>query len=160
MPADITTVPAVLSALVALGATTMPDPVKVFDGSPDTDQPPDEFLSIGFSRAEDEGSVDGDTTDQGNHTCAESYMVHCLLSVATGDTGPGTVAARRTRAAELWGMYAGAIRADPTLGGVLTAGGRASCTGFAWIYGPSLQGGTYAEVAFDVAVTAGYLGMT
>ncbi len=158
MPAIATTVPAVLLALVQLGETTLPD-VTVYDGAPDVDNLPDEFLCIGWSRDEDEASVDGDTTDEGNRTSAETYTVHCLISTATGDVETGAVAARRARIAELFGTYAAALRTDPQLGGTLTAGASATLGVWSWVYGPSTDG-TYAEVEFDVNVTAGYLGMT
>jgi hypothetical protein len=165
MPNVVTTVPAVLLALVQLGQTTLAgqtgpggDPVVVLDGPPDTDQPPPEFLSIGFSRDEEEGAVDGDTVDEGNYTSSESYSVHCIVSCATGDTHATAVAERRARCNTLWGLFTTGLRADPTLGGTLTGGGRAALGRWSWIYGPTTDG-TVAEVEFDVAVTAGYLGM-
>lgn len=158
MPAAVTTVPAVLSALYQLGTATLPG-VEVYDGAPDIDNLPDEFLCIGWSRDEDDAAVDGDQSDEGNRTASESYQVHCILSVATGDTGTGSVAARRTRCADLLGLFAAALRADPSLGGVLVAGAAATLGSFSWIYGPSSQGGTYSEVEFDVGVQASYLGM-
>lgn len=157
MPAVLTTVPQVLTALVALGGSTLTG-VKVYDGAPDDGDLPDEFLCVGFSRDEDDASVDGTTTDDGNRIGNETYAVHCILSVATGDTGAGQVAARRTRCAALFGAFATALRADPTLGGVLVAGAAATLGTFSWIYGPAAQGGTYAEVEFDVNVAAYYLG--
>ena len=158
MPAILTTVPAVLLALIQLGETTLPD-VTVYDGAPDVDNLPDEFLCIGWTRDEDESSVDGDTTDEGNHTSSETYSVHCILSVATGDTERAAIAARRTRVATLFGTFAAALRADPQLSGTLTAGASATLGSWSWIYGPGTEG-TYAEVEFDVNVTAGHLGMT
>lgn len=158
MPAVVTTVPAVLLALVQLGATSLPG-VTVYDGAPDVDNVPDEFLCVGFSRDEEDASVDGQAADEGNHSSSESYSVHCILSVATGDTETGAVAARRTRCAALFGQFAYALRSDPALAGALTAGARADLGSFSWIYGPSSQGGTYAEVEFDVDVQASYLGL-
>lgn len=160
MPAIFTTVPGVLAALVQLGNTALAaQGVTVYDGAPDVDAVPDEFLCIGFSRNEEESSVDGSTTDDGNHISSESYSVHCTLSVATGDTGTGSVADRRTRCAELLALFGYALRNDPTLGQLLTAGARASLGGFSWNYGPA-QDGSYAEVEFDVQVSAYYLGAT
>lgn len=157
MPTEVTTVPAVLTALVQLGQTVLSE-VKVYDGAPDVDNEPDEFLCIGFSRDEDDASVDGVSSDEGNHTSSEAYAVHCILSVATGDVEDGAVAARRARCATLLGQFAAALRADPTLGQVLVAGARATLGAFSWIYGPTAAGGTYAEVEFDVGVQASYLG--
>lgn len=159
MPAILTTVPAVLTALVQLGQTVLPG-ATVYDGAPNVDNEPDRFLCIGFSRDEQESSVDGTTVDEGNHTSSESYAVHCILSVATGDAHTTAVAEARAACAALWSTFAAALRADPTIGGALTAGGTATVGTFSWIYGPSSQGGTYAEVEFDVNVAAGYLGMT
>lgn len=158
MPSTLTTVPTVLTALVALGQAALPG-VTVFDGAPHVDNEPPQFLCVGFSRDEDESSVDGTTVDEGNYTASESYAVHCILSVATGDAHATAVAEVRAACAALWSTFATALRADPALGGALT-GGRATVGSFSWIYGPSLQGGTYAEVEFDVNVAAGYLGMT
>lgn len=158
MSATVTTVPAVLLALIQLGQAALPG-VTVFDGAPDTDNEPGEFLSIGFSRDEEDASVDGDTADEGNHVTSEAYAVHCILSVATGDLEAGAVAARRARCAELFGAFAGALRADPALGGALAAGGRADLGSWSWVYGPTSAGGTYAEVEFDVNVAAGFLGL-
>jgi hypothetical protein len=159
MPAALTTVPAVLSALVALGnATLAAESVTVYDGAPDVDNLPDEFLSIGFSRDEEDASVEGASTDDGNYTSSESFAVHCTLSVATGDVDSGGVAARRTRCAALFALFATALRADPTLGGALTAAqGKATLGAFSWAYGPATTG-TFAEVEFDVTVSAYYLG--
>jgi hypothetical protein len=166
VPNVLTTVPAVLTALVQLGQTTLAGQtgpkgglVTVFDGPPNTDSPPDEFLSIGFSRDEDDGAVDGDTTDEGNHTSSETYSVHCILSCATGDTHTGAVAERRARCNTLWALFAAGLRADPTLGGVLVGGAQATLSSWSWIYGPT-TGGVVSEVEFDVAVTAAWLGMT
>lgn len=160
MPAALTTVPAVLTALVQLAQTVVPSMVDVYDGAPNTDAPADEYLAVGFSRDEDDASVDGDFTDQGNRTADETYLVRCLLSVATGDTEGTAVADRRARAAYLFGLFATAVRADPQLGGALTAGGTATVSAYSWIYGPAAQGGAYAEVEFDISVSAFYLGAT
>lgn len=157
MPAALTTVPQVLLALVQLGQTVLPG-VQVYDGPPDTDNLPPEFLCVGWSRDEDESSVDGDTSDDGNRTSSEAYTVHCIMSVSTGDVETGAIADRRTRVAELFGIYATALRADPQLAGTLAAGAAATLGTWSWIYGPSTEG-SYAEVEFDVGVTAGYLGM-
>jgi hypothetical protein len=160
MPALLTTVPDVLNALLALGATSLGAGVAVIDGAPDVDNLPGEFLCIGYSRDEEEASVDGSSTDEGDRTSSETYQVHCILSVATGDTGPGQVAARRARCSALFTAFASGLRADPTLGGTLAAGATALLGTFSWIYGPSVQGGTYSEVEFDVTVSASYLGAT
>lgn len=157
MPAIVSTVPAVLSALCTLGASSLPG-VEIYDGPNNEDNLPDEYLAVGYSRDEDDSSVDGSLFDEGNNTSGESYSVHCILSVATGDADAGAVANRRTRCAVLFGQFATALRADPTLGGTLVAGAKATLGAFSWIYGPSVQGGSYAEVEFDIDVTASYLG--
>ena len=159
MPALITTVPLVLTALVQLAETALPG-VQVYDGPNDEDNLPDEYCAIGYSRDEEDSSVDGGASDDGNNSASESYSVHCIISVASGDTGPGSVAARRARCATLFGQLVTALRADPALAGTLTAGARADVGDFGWIYGPSAGGGTYAEVEFDINVSAYYLGMS
>lgn len=159
MPAIVTTVPDVLTALVAMGTAALTD-VMVYDGPNNEDNLPDEFLAVGYSRDEDDASVDGAAIDEGNRTNGEVYAVHCIISVATGDVHDGAVAERRARCSALFGQFAAALRASPSLGGVLTAGASATLGSFSWIYGPSSQGGSYAEVEFDVDVTASYLGAT
>jgi hypothetical protein len=159
MPTSLTTVPDVLLALIALGNTVLGSSgVTVLDGGPDEDNLPNEFLSIGWSRDEDESSVDGGLSDEGNYTSSESYAVHCILSVATGDQDSAAVVTRRARLASLFSVFGIALRADPMLSGTLTAGARAFLGNVSWIYGPALDG-TYAEIEFDVNVTAYYLGM-
>src|ERR1051326_491190 len=131
MPLTLTTVPAVLAALIDLGASVLPAGVVTIDGTPDTDNLPTEFLAVGVSRDEDEPGVDGALSDEGNGTASETYTVRCVLSTATGDTGTQAVRDRRTRTAALFSTYAGAVRADPYLGGVLVAGGRADIETYA-----------------------------
>lgn len=160
MPLLATTVPAVVDALVQIGRTYLTD-VTTYDGPPDTDNLADEFFCVGFSRDEDEASVDGSAGRGENLMTSESYTVHCILSVATGDTDDAAVSARRARCAALFAVLAARIRDDPALGGALQADGTASIGDFSWIYGQTNQGGgSYAEVEFDVVVTAGYLGAT
>jgi hypothetical protein len=159
MPALVTTVPSVLSALVSLAGTAAPG-VQVYDGPNDTENPPDEYIAIGYSRDEDDASVDGVTSDDGNYTNSEQYSVHCIISVASGNTGGTAVADVRARVATLFGQFVLALRNDPDLSGVLVAGARADVADFSWIYGPALQAGVYAEVEFDVNVVAYYLGAT
>jgi hypothetical protein len=161
MPDIATTVPAVLDGLVALATATMPAGLVVRDGPAQEVDLDGDYLAIGHSQDEDEGSVDGLTTGQGNNLEEESYSVHCLLSVATGDVDEAAVRNRRVRAAELHALFARALRNDPTLGGVLpyAQGGEARMGRWSWIFGPSADG-TFAAVAFDVDVTVPYLGAT
>lgn len=160
MPITFTTVPTVLSALVALGTSVLPSTVRVFDGAPNTDDLPNEFLCVGYSRDEDDASVDGELADMGNRVGSEQYAVHCVLSVSTGDIDGQAVGDRRAQLSSLLGTFGQAVRSDPSLGSTLGTFGRATLGSISWIYGPSLQGGTYAEVEFDVNVVAEYLGMT
>ncbi|AGL19502.1 hypothetical protein [Actinoplanes sp. N902-109] len=155
----LTTVPAVADALVLIGQTVFAgDDITVYDGAPDVDNLPDGFLAVGFTRDDDESGIDGSTTDDGNGLSSETYTVRCVLSVATGDTDRAAVAQRRARCAELYGRYAAAIRADPTLGGALQPGtAAATLGGWSWSYGPATKG-SYADIEFVVAVTAEYLG--
>jgi hypothetical protein len=159
MPAVLTTVPLVLNALVSLAGTALPG-VQAYDGPNDEDNLPDEYIVIGYSRDEEDSSVDGGASDEGNGTASEGYSVHCIISTASGNTGNGAVAIQRARTAVLFGQFVTALRADPLLSGTLTAGARADIGDFSWIYGPSIAAGTYAEVEFDVNVAAYYLGAT
>lgn len=162
MPAVMTTVPAVLAALVTLGRAVLPAGTEVYDGAPDVDNLAAQFLSVGWSRDEDEAGVDGDLEDQGNNSASEDYDVHCVLSVATGDTGGTAVADRRAEVMALWSGFGQAVRADPSLGGVLSpSSNRATIgSGFGWVYGQTAAGGTFAEITFDVSVHAEYLGQS
>jgi hypothetical protein len=157
MPSVATTVPDVLVGLVNLAEMALPG-VTIYDGAPLENPAPPEFLSIGFSRDEEDSSVDGDTFDTGNYTSSESYTVRCTLSVTAGDVDINAVSARRARCAELFGLFISALRGNPSLG-VLTAGGTATLGSWSWIYGPAEQGTTFAEVEFSVQVNVGYLGM-
>jgi hypothetical protein len=158
MPLTVTTVPAVVDALVQL-ATTHLVGVTVFDGPYNSDDIPDEFFCVGFSRDEEDASVDGVASRTENLMTAETYAVHCILSVATGDTDRAAIAERRTRCGTLFALFAVKLRSDPQLAGALQADGTATITDFSWIYGPA-ETGSYAEIEFDVSVTAGYLGAT
>ena len=160
MPAASTTVPDAVTALLAVCTAALAGTgVEVIDGAPNADTPPDEFLSVGFSRDDEDAPVEGTTTDEGNYSSSEQYRIRCLLSTARGDTAAGAVAQARARCAHLHGLVAAAIRINPTLGGALTNGGRADVGGWSWLYGPTVDG-VVAEVEFDVIVNAYYLGMT
>lgn len=159
MPNIVTSVPAVIDALVTLGRNTLPAGVVVSYG-PDTGTDlPDEFLVIGFSLDPDEANVDGETTDGGNNTASETYTVRHLLSCASGDSDPDAVRTRLLRVGTLFGLYAGGLRADPALGGVLplTGGGSAKMGRWSWLYG-RVENGVYASVEFDVGISQDYLG--
>lgn len=157
MPNIVTSVPAVVDALVALGRATMPDGVEVSDGP--QAEIPNEFLVVGFSLDPDEGNIDGSTADMGNNLAEETYTVHHLLSTASGDSDPAAAARARARVAQLFGLYAAGLRADPTLGGVLplAQGGDARMGRWSWLYG-RVETGVYASVEFDVEVHVPYLG--
>lgn len=110
----ISTVPAVLDALVALTARVAPG-VQVIDSQPlEVEQ---DFIAIGF----DEDGADAvevvQTTGQlKGPRDREQYNVACLISAWSGDTDPKPV---RDRAFELAGLLNGGLKADPRLGGLV-----------------------------------------
>lgn len=155
--AVMSTVPAVLLALVNLGRSSLPSDVVVFDGPP-TAPLPDRYLSVGYSPDEDAAAVDGriPVSDSGMGFYNESYVVRCQLSVGTGDMTADATAAVRVDVANLLAAFNAALAADPMLGGVLTGGSRAAMGRYLWVYGPVLDG-TAATVEFDVDVDVTFL---
>jgi hypothetical protein len=119
----VSTVPAALAALVerlrcspALAGPTDSDPaVRVEDG-PWLDRPSEpDVIVIGWTPDEGQAVELTHTYDMGSG--GESYDVVCLASSWSGDTD---LAARRARADELVEAVRIELRADQTLGGVVT----------------------------------------
>jgi hypothetical protein len=114
----MSTIPAVLDALVAAVRAVMPD-VQVCDGQPAEDLA-DEVVVVGWQMERAAVSVDWHRQDAGGMVDREIYDVAGLISVVTGDTTTKPV---RDRAFELWDLLAAELRRDPTLGvaGVMRA---------------------------------------
>jgi hypothetical protein len=109
----MSTIPAVLDALVAAVRAVMPD-VQVCDGQPVEDLA-DEVVVVGWQMDRAAVSVDWHREDAGGMVDREVYDVAGLISVVTGDTTTKPV---RDRAFELWALLVGELRRDPTLGGL------------------------------------------
>jgi hypothetical protein len=109
----VTTIPAVLDALVAAVQAVMPD-VQVCDGQPVEDLA-DEVVVVGWQMERAAVSVDWHRQDAGGMVDREVYDVAGLISVVTGDTTTKPV---RDRAFELWDLLVAELRRDPTLGGL------------------------------------------
>jgi hypothetical protein len=134
-----TTVPAALTALVALAAAALPS-VQVFDGPPTTDLP-DTYLLVGF--AEGGPAVTGQQITEGGGLTEEVYDIACQLSVYSGDTD---IATTRGQAAGLFDTLATALAGADKLGGAV---GFADLSGFDWTQDQASEG---AVVTVDFTV--------
>ena len=106
-------------------AMTGLDASAVFDGHPVTGDSPNSFATVGYSTASDVpgqftqiDSVDGVGIDEMGH-------VVCDLVVNSGDDG---VAGVRVAAFAMYDQVRAYVKADPTLGGVLSVNGTAQVT--------------------------------
>ena len=109
-------IPATIDALVAILTAALPD-VQVLDGPPNVNLASD-FLTVGWSPYKDTAV---DATQQfvslGTQRREEDFTVVCYADSYSGDIG---ASARRARVFQLVGAAETALRADATLGGVLT----------------------------------------
>lgn len=111
----MTSVPAALSALVAIAEQALPG-VLVGDG-PWLQRPSDpDIVAIGLEDPDTARAVQFTEAFAGLDSTQESYDVMCLASSWTGDTD---MAARRARTDEMLEILRAALRADPTMGGVV-----------------------------------------
>jgi len=111
----VSTVPGVLDALVALWGQALPG-VQVADGEPVNVA--DDVLVVGFTGVPDEPAVTSTRTREqmAAQPDRESYDITCLASSWSGTTEFKPV---RVRAYELLSAAAGALAADPSLGGLV-----------------------------------------
>jgi hypothetical protein len=109
-------IPATIDALVSIFATALPD-VQVLDGPPNVNLASD-FVTVGWSPYKDTAV---DATQQfvslGTQRREEDFTVACYADSYSGDTG---ASARRARVFQIVAAVEIALRADATLGGVLT----------------------------------------
>ena len=109
-------IPATIDALVAILTAALPD-VQVLDGPPNVNLASD-FITVGWSPYKDTAV---DATQQfvslGTQRREEDFTVVCYADSYSGDTGASV---RRARVFQLVGVAETALRADATLGGVLT----------------------------------------
>lgn len=108
----VSTAPAVLDALVSGFRLALPD-VQVVDGQPLELQA--DFIAVGWA-PDDEPGVDLTRAREqlGADADRETYAVACIASAWSGSTDPKRV---RDRCFELINAAAGALSADPNLGG-------------------------------------------
>lgn len=111
----MTTVPAALTALVATAEEALPG-VKVGDG-PWLQRPDNpDIVAIGLEDPDTARAVEFTADIAGLASEQETYTVMCLASSWTGDTD---MAARRARTDEMVETIRAALKAEPTLGGVV-----------------------------------------
>ncbi|MFD0885756.1 hypothetical protein ACFQ08_14490 [Streptosporangium algeriense] len=146
MPQTVSTIPAVLEALVAAATRALPD-VQVVDGQPITASP--DILCIGFTGEPGEPAVESTRTREQVTTDPEreSYEITCLAAVLRGETDAAAV---RVLAYEMVSVLAGELAGDPTLGGVC---GRTQITTEALAQEQTTKG-AQAVVRFVIAVDA------
>lgn len=136
--APVSTVPAVLDAIVALAAAALPG-VLVSDGEP-LDPSSDDIVVIGFNGTPGDAVVTATLTNEqmavGDDR--EQYEIACLASVWRG--GQRDAKAVRDRAYELVQTVANALAADSRLGGLVMMAG--------------LSAGEYAPLQTDQGAVA------
>ncbi len=145
----LSTVPAVLTALVTSARAALPPEVVVFDGQPDRDAP-DECVVIGFTGNALEAAVE-DTRSVEEITRARDRERYQVTNLATSWLGEDQdMEAVRVRAFGFVDRIAAALAADPTLGGACMQA-RVSVTGLAQM---QTAQGAVATVMFTVSVDA------
>lgn len=114
MPQSVSTIPAVLDALVAAARRVLPG-VQVVDGQPLAAE--QEIVCVGFTGEPGETSVENIRTREQVtlDPDRESYEITCLAAVLRGETDAAAV---RARVYEMVSALASELATDPTLGGV------------------------------------------
>jgi hypothetical protein len=109
-------VPATIDAILSLSTVALPD-VQVLDGPPNVNLASD-FVTIGWSPYTDTAAESQQQfVSLGTQRREEEFTVVCYADSYSGDTGPSV---RRARVYQIVGAVETALRADVTLGGVLT----------------------------------------
>lgn len=139
-------IPAVRAALVSIFTAQMPT-AAISDGKWVTN-PDGDYLTVGWTPENDRPTGHQDWAALGNKARNETIDIPCYADSLSGSTDP---AARRAAAFALFGTAETAIRADPTLGGVIPN------PGWAWIsdyidYEEQTEAGVEAGVIFHVSV--------
>lgn len=137
---------AVIDALVVLAETT--SATEVYDGPTVTIPTAVDFVVIGGTEDPDDepSSFDQTWNGLGNRAKNESGEVTCAVLVGTGDDDVKTA---RDRALSILGEIETAVRADPSLGGVLT-GGWAHVSGGRHVQRLTTEG-IYVRITFTVS---------
>lgn len=146
MPQTVSTVPAVLDALVAAARRVLPD-VQVVDGQPLAASP--DILCVGFTGDPGEPAIESTRTREQVTLDPEreSYEITCLAAVLRGETDAAAV---RALVYAMISALADELAIDPTLGGVC---GRAQLTTEALEQEQTTKG-AQAVVRFVIAVDA------
>lgn len=137
---------AVIDALVTLARTTSAE--AVYDGPAVTSESVSDFIVIGGTEDPDDepSSFDQSWNGLGARTKNEAGEVTCAVLVGTGGD---EVKVARDRALALLGEVETAVRADPSLGGVL-AGGWCHVSGGRHVQRLNSQG-LYVRITFTVS---------
>jgi hypothetical protein len=137
---------AVIDALVTLAGTTSAG--AVFDGPSVNGLNAVDFVVVGGTEDPDDepSSFDQAWNGLGNRTKNEAAEITCAVIVGVGDDG---VKIARDRAIAVLGEFETAVRADPSLGGVLS-GGWAHVSGGRYLQRLNTQG-LYVRIAFTVS---------
>lgn len=137
---------AVIDALVTLARTTTAG--AVYDGPVITGEVPLDFIVIGGTEDPDDepSSFDQSWNGLGAKTKNESGEITCAVLVGTGNEN---VKVARDRALVILGEVETKVRADPSLGGVLT-GGWCQVSGGRHVQRMNTQG-LYVRIVFTVA---------
>lgn len=146
---SLSTVPAVLAALVTLAREVLPEKVDLFDGQPDRDIS-DEAVIIGFTGNPLEAAVE-DTRSVEEITRArdrERYEITCLATSWIAEDA--TISEVRLRAFSFVDLIAARIAQDHTMGGACGKS-RISVVALAQMNSNS---GPVATIMFTVAVDA------
>lgn len=135
--------PAVVDALVTAATATT---VETWDGPKTTGVDPLEVIIVGGTEdpADDGGDVDQEWAGLGAKAKDEHGTVTVAVIVQTGDD---SVKVNRDRAFVILGLLETAVRADPTLGGVVSGGWLNVST--VRIRQRSNENGTYCRVSVD-----------
>ncbi len=91
--------------------------VAVYDGHPVTADISADYLTVGYTTADDQGGVFTQTRNPDGSGMDESGDVRCHLACQSGD---GDLATVRARAFALTDAFDAGLRADQTLGGLLS----------------------------------------
>lgn len=135
----------VIDALVTLAGTTSAR--AVYDGPVNITAPPTDFIVVGGTEDPDDepSSFDQSWNGLGAKTKNESGEITCAVLVGTGNED---VKVARDRALTILGEVETKVRADPSLGGVLS-GGWAHVSGGRHTQRLNTQG-LYVRIVFTV----------
>lgn len=118
--------PRVVDALVAI-LPTLPEwsGVPVFDGPPVTSSNPTTYCTVGYVEDDDAGSYERDER-RSDYRVQETGEVRCHVVAQSGSTND--LPALRARVFALADAFEASVRADQSLGGVLSADGTTTVT--------------------------------